>query len=88
MICVRELASRNYGKNAEYAAKGANNFLRGSFIKIEKLVKNVEPNISALSHQFIIPPDFTNMKNIILLKSEKTTLSKWVVYLLLENMFS
>jgi len=70
MICVEEFASRNYGKNADYPAEGAHtNVLRGSLIKIENLVKNVEINISALSHQFIIPPYFTNMKNIILLKS-------------------
>lgn len=45
-----------------------NNFVRGSFIKLEKLVKNIG-NIAAQFHQFIIPPDFTKMKNIILLKS-------------------
>lgn len=51
MICAGELAFRNYGKNVEYTAKWANNnFLKGRFIKLEKLVKNVESNVSALSH--------------------------------------
>lgn len=40
MIYVGELTYRNYGKNAEYRAKGASNkFPRGSFIKFEKLGK-------------------------------------------------
>lgn len=51
MICVGELASRNYGKNIEYTAKGENNnFLRGKSTKLQKLVENVESNISPLSH--------------------------------------
>lgn len=35
MICVRELASRNYGKNLEYAAKGANNFQEEALLKLK-----------------------------------------------------
>lgn len=51
MICVGELAPRNYGKNTEYTAKGENNiFLRERFIKLQKLVENVQSNISPLSH--------------------------------------
>lgn len=40
IICVGELESRNYSKNAEYSViRAYNNFLRGNFIKCEKLVK-------------------------------------------------
>lgn len=51
MICVGEPASRNYGKNIEYTAKGENNsFLRGRLTKLQKLAENVESNISSLFH--------------------------------------
>lgn len=53
MICVGEFASRNYGENKEYPAEGENNnFLRGGITKLQKLVENVESNISPLSHQY------------------------------------
>lgn len=64
-----ELVFRNYGRNADYTAKRANNnFLRGNLIKLENLEKNTG-NVSAQFYQFIIPSDFTSMKNIIFLKS-------------------
>lgn len=50
MICVGELASRNYRKNLEYTAKEENSFVRGRLTKLQKLVENVESNVSPLPH--------------------------------------
>lgn len=50
MICVGELASRNYCKNFKYTAKGENSFVRGRLTKLHKLVENVESNVSPLPH--------------------------------------